>query len=352
MQHLLSPALNYFQQLQLSPSFQEHNLEHQLPLSIRLIETLCSILSNDTCTLDLRLAAGQLLNVLMDYGLGGPAEIISRYLDSAPGSENIFPDLSNLAELAVFHGSLCCMNPTELFTRKMKNNGQVLGIAMIHKILDYCHSPNNSELVLSSSRVINHWTLRLLALQPNVGLINRVLPVNGELERHILNCIWLTWEHYLDRVKHISYESFLNFLELRKVTLGSNSSKYFTDLVHSQCAFIPDKKSAVHAVRCLAKHISVSSLMAKDEKLVPKLISRLCDFSHAGCCSDALKALLMKHSEEVNSNVWKQFWVPILFESFKTDMLAFGFELLLKDLLQQNPSFFLVCHQLFVREGC
>ncbi|XP_047738455.1 thyroid adenoma-associated protein homolog isoform X2 [Hyalella azteca] len=323
---------------------------HMAPLAQVSIE----ILAAKKSTLDLRLVSGQLLGVLGTFCDGGIHALIVAALELSFTStlENSalveivasVQSLPILGRIAVLHGLLCTVPSTELLETRIyvenenPANPKVFGMELLKHIFVIGNSSADGELTVSCSRLLNHWTLRVLSARSTCEKFSELMPVASELEKKLLEYLELTWEHYLDRVKHTTYETFMNFLEIRQVSLNDSSHSYFMSLACRLVSVVPRKKFAVSALRCLVKHVSVQTLLDSFPGLPLALVKNLADFSHAGCCSEALKALFLKHIQEVSSDEWQEFWITLIFDNFSLEMTSFGFELLIKNLLETCPS--------------
>lgn len=316
-----------------------------------LSKTIVTILTSANTILDLRLVCGQILAVLSSVVIAHGAVALAEQLNSTASDYGdgdsdlllVTAELPPLARVAIFHGILCTVPVSQLFlTRvivcKEENTSQVLGLIILKEALKLGNSADDGELVLSCARLLNHWMLRVLSFKDTDGLVTLNVPLNGTLEKEVLDHIWFTWEHYLDRVKHVTFETFMKFLEIRKKSLGDECNSYFRELLDNQIPLILHKKSAINATRCLVKYVSVKSVLEAYPDLPLLMVKSMCDFSKAGNCSEVLKALLSKHFTEIQPHEWQQYWIPTLFDEFVCEMMTFGFGLLINHLVITNPS--------------
>uniref|UniRef100_A0A6A7FT53 tRNA (32-2'-O)-methyltransferase regulator THADA n=1 Tax=Hirondellea gigas TaxID=1518452 RepID=A0A6A7FT53_9CRUS len=336
-----------------TPRLSSYNNRH----IVTIMRVILSILNSSNSTLDLRLISGQLFAVLAKFCKKGPLVIIEAMTDMQNTSKETIdtfsicdnnvtlPVLLKLGRLALFHGVLCTIPANQLFITRVTvgksdsyEKSRVLGMVILEQTLQLGHSSDDSELVLSCARLLNHWTLRVLSDENNSNLMVNLIPVDGEFEIRLLEHLWFTWEHYLDRVKHTTHETFMNLLEMRRIGLCENAEKYFMLLIQKQMHQVPQKKSSVNAVKCLIKHVSVRKVLANYSELPSLLVKSLCDFSRAGCSAELLKALFSKHATEVSIETWQNYWIPTLFDKFTADMMTYGFEVLVKNLLLANPA--------------
>ncbi|KAF2352218.1 protein of unknown function DUF2428 death-receptor-like, partial [Trinorchestia longiramus] len=322
--------------------------------TIRLALISVQILQAENSTLDLRLVCGQLIAVIARLCTGEISALMSAALDGCTNgviqnSEMMqvvteVAALSVLARIAVLHGILCSLSSIELLSIKIptlrggNSNEKIFGIELLKYIFTVGNSSEDGELTVSCSRLLNHWTLRVLSARSSCVTFAQLIPVSSELEGNLMEYLEFTWEHYLDRVKHTTYETFMNFLEIRKAALGDSPQSYFMCLATRLAGVVPSKKFAVSALRCLVKYVKVEELLHSCPTLPLTLVKCLSDFAMAGCCSEAIKALFIMHSREVSREKWQEYWVPLLLDNFTLEMTSFGFELLMKNFLETNPS--------------
>ena len=325
LHHLIGCALAYFNSVSSDVDI--------ISFPLADIRTVCyGIISSDKSSLDIRLCVGHFLVVLSSFGQGGPLTFFNRFISS----EELLDDrlVAELAQLSLFHGVICCVDSSALFS--IDSNETSLGAHMLDRSIDWCTSSNDNETVVASSRIISHIISRLLSTKDKNAI---QLLYNDGIEAKLLKCLWFIWEHFLDRVKHTAHETFITFLATKDFMLASeDKTEYFLALMASHSHNIPSKKSAVLILKCLVKYLSVTDILSHHPNLVVSLISSLSDFYKSGACADALKTLMVKHSSEVSVEEWQLYWVKHLVLNFSPTMMAFGFELLVKTLIDTKPS--------------
>lgn len=346
LQQLVTCQLHYLQLLH-PPLVDKENGTKFKNDSLKSIQgRVITIVSSCNSTLDLRLVCGHLLAVLSAFMfVDGPIALFELINTQDSDSLNYCGELHllpKLARVAVYHGILCCVPAENLFQLKVSkpthSDHDILGMVILDQTIDLGNSPDDGELVLSCARLLNHWTLRVLS-QPGVSAVVTVLmPVNGETERKFLGHLWISWEHYLDRVKHATFDTFMNFLDIIQKALPDKSGTYFMAMFDRQIPLVSSKKSSINAIRCLLKFVSAQDTLNKYPDLPCHMMKSLSDFSRAGICAEVLTVLFTNHANEVDPVQWQEYWIPTIFSQFKTEMMTFGFEILIKHLLIANQS--------------
>ena len=134
-------------------------------------------------------------------------------------------NMSVQGKLSILNGILRVTSPLELYTSSCH------GLKILELVLALAFQSNDGITALSASRVINQWTIKTkLATSKMINSSTESLSPTSPLMQNLVKYFWLSWQHYLDSVKNVTKESFMNYVCIQR-DYNPNTQGYFFQLV-------------------------------------------------------------------------------------------------------------------------
>ncbi|XP_068244174.1 tRNA (32-2'-O)-methyltransferase regulator THADA-like isoform X2 [Palaemon carinicauda] len=330
MQQLIKNSTAYLQQY----CSKDNIKDYEEPC--KLLDCGLNIIARQSCPLDLRINCGQMVAIIHKYS---SEDGLDSLVQTVICKRGCYAALSPLAQLAVINGILCVSQGKELYVHNKCNS--YLGLEILEAILSPVFQSNDGSMALTTIRMLQHWTLRTLEAIKSAtfssDLKSLLLPSSVIMSR-LFDYIWLSWDHFLDSVKHAAKDSFQNLIKIHNELSPEDSIEHYTVMCKTMMIQPSSRKYKLSAVSCLVPVVGCQTLLNNDQRLPELLLSLLKDSAMASHAAELLEALFTVHVREVSNSEWQDVWLHVFLDSFSQEMQTFGYELLFKKLLLTCPE--------------
>ncbi|XP_064115592.1 tRNA (32-2'-O)-methyltransferase regulator THADA-like isoform X1 [Macrobrachium nipponense] len=305
--------------------------------SCKLLEHGLIIMKHQCCPLDLRINCGQMVAIIHNYC---NEDGLNSLVQNVICEDGHYVALPPLAQLAVINGILCVSQGKELYTNNKCNN-MYLGLEILEAILSPVFQSNDGSMAITTIRMFQHWTLRTLEAIKSSSFssdLRSSLHPSSTVMSRVFEYLWLSWDHFLDSVKHATKESFQNLIKIHNEVSPEGSIAHYTEMCKTLLLQSSSRKYKLSAVSCLVPDVGCQTLLNYEPQLPRLLLTSLKDSSMASHAAELLEALFTVHIREVSQAKWQDVWLPVFINFFSQEMQTFGYELLFKKLLLTSPE--------------
>ncbi|KAK7051146.1 hypothetical protein SK128_023234, partial [Halocaridina rubra] len=298
---------------------------------------LCNVIQHSSCPLDLCINCGQLMATIHKWQ---EKDNFHLFIQALVDRSNPYENLAPLAQLAILNGVLCVISLRDLYVKHSRND-KPIGIQILRAILSPCYQLNEGTLALIAIRMLQRWTERTLeAVKVLEGLseLSEILHPSSHLMSSILDYLWLSWDHFLDSVKHATKECFQNIIRIQSELLLDDSKEYYRQLCESFLSKSVPRNYQLSAVSCMVSYIGCEALLMSNPRLPESLLTCMKNPSLSSHAAELLESLFTVHAREVSQKKWQDTWLSPFILSFTKEMQTFGYELLFKKLLFTCPD--------------
>ncbi|CAL4070628.1 unnamed protein product [Meganyctiphanes norvegica] len=346
LQTLVKSACKYIKQVDQQTHNQLHdNLED-------LFQMIFHVLLDVSCPLDFRINCGQLYALLYSViNKRSASQLVLQVLNGEilckESKEKT--KLTKLTQLSIFNGILCNTHGAQLFS-SMSEDGRGISEAIIQFGLTSGLQGNDGNVAISVSRLVQSWVLRakdhsiFLAKQKDdiydndLKIIRKIMQPSSPSIQQLIEYLWLTWDHYLDSVKHMIKDIFQNFMKTEVTLFKDESKSFFFQICETLLSPSCCHKWRYSAVSIIVQSIGAQPILTAYNELPTQLLCHMKDHAQASCASELLETLFTVHSREVTTEIWQELWLSVFLDNYSQEMQVFGYDSLLKKLLILSPS--------------
>ena len=251
-----------------------------------------------------------------------------------------FTEISLLCELSLYHGLICSCPIEAMFKEGQNLAGKLL--KRIISVLSEDQSKDTSGVAtLLCGRLLNHVILRLIDYSNLIAKLEITISsefvefysIDAEISKLVIEHLRLLGDHYLDSIKHLARESFVNFVKFHTSLDKKKSAKFFINVAGQLLELLPQQKFAFCFLSAIIPVIEVNPLITLNSFCIDNFVKLLSDPVYASYAISLLVAVFTQHYQEIEEETWISVWHNAFFNNFSIDMLPYGFESIFETLL-------------------